>query len=121
MRIIESKAAKGLCCAYRCGKKKAYKQKFCHKHKGRQNKKANLLYYTFRILKGNAKRRGKLFTLTLEQFGSFCTKTKYLDLKGRLPTSASIDRIDPSRGYEVGNLQILSLSENSEKGEDDPF
>lgn len=27
----------------------------------------------------------------------------------------TIDRIDPSRGYELGNIQVLSLTENCRK------
>lgn len=37
-------------------------------------------------------------------------------LKGRTKKSASIDRIDPRKGYEIGSIQVLSLQENSSKG-----
>ena len=122
MIVIESKSAKGLCCAYGCPKKKAERQRFCHKHKGRSNKATNLLSYTFIMLRGNAKQRNKVFTLTIEQFQEFCNKTNYLELKGRSRFGASIDRINPGKGYEAGNLQLLTVSDNAKKRwEEEPF
>jgi len=76
----------------------------------------NPLGYTYSRLKQNAKRRRKTFTLTLEQFGQFCTETNYLELKGKQGSNLSIDRINNGKGYEVGNLQVLTLSANSRKG-----
>ena len=64
---------------------------------------------------GNAKRRGKDFRLTLAEFELFCEQTNYLVLKGKTAKSASIDRIDHTRGYFIDNIQVLSLSDNSKK------
>ena len=124
MNIIENKREKGLCVAYLCTVKTFNSNRFCPKHQKRQQKEINPLAYVFNALKSNAKRRKKDFSLTLEQFGAFCEETNYLELRGKTGASASIDRRDPLQGYHLDNLQILTLSENSSKGqsaEDAPF
>jgi len=75
------------------------------------------------LLKSNAKRRGKFFDLTLEQFKTFCIDTGYMAGKGKKATSLSIDRIDVEKGYTIDNLQILTLTANTVKRheEDYPF
>lgn len=70
----------------------------------------------FALLKSNAKRRGIEFKLTFEQFKEFAIETQVLVGRGRKKTSYHIDRIDALKGYEVGNLQVLTSSENSRKG-----
>lgn len=70
-------------------------------------------YYT---LKSNAKRRGKEFDLTPEQFEQFCRKTLYIGYKGRTGTALSIDRIDSSKGYTMDNIVVLTNRENGAKG-----
>lgn len=114
---IESKRSKGLCVAFRCSNTNVGSDKFCSKHRKRQQKKNNLVAYTFNLLKSNAKRRGKFFDLTLDQFKTFCKETGYLVLKGKKCESASIDRIDHSLGYSIDNLQVLSLRDNGTKGQ----
>lgn len=104
-----------LCPVSRCRRYKGQKKKLCHKHHAQQQKENNPVGYTYTILKQNAKRRGKVFTLTVEDFREFCTETNYLELKGRTKHEMSIDRIDHLRGYEKGNLQILTVSENVTK------
>ena len=121
-KIIPAKKEKGLCVACRCSNKRHAPNRFCHKHHKRFQKESNPTVYVFGALKQNARRRGKAFTLTIEQFKDFCTRTGYLRLRGKTGKSASIDRIDPSRGYTADNIQILSLSANSKKGvKDCPF
>jgi hypothetical protein len=105
-----------LCQAYRCTENKAPKKRFCHKHHARFQKETNPIGYTFNLLHQNAKRRGKEFKLTLGEFKTFCEETNYIELKGKTKKSASIDRIDPRKGYEIGNIQVLSLQANSSKG-----
>jgi hypothetical protein len=119
--IIKNKDPK-LCCAYRCKNRRQKRDRFCSKHRKRYKKETNPEAYHFDILRSNAKRRGKDFKLTLEEFKLFCEDTSYLKLKGRSAKSASIDRIDPEKGYEYGNIQVLTLAENSAKRHiDTPF
>lgn len=116
MKIIESKREKGLCVAYRCANGTFRNDRFCPRHQKLRQRENNPLAYVFNALKGNARRRKKEFSLTLEQFGAFCKETNYLELRGKKGSSASIDRRDSSKGYHIDNIQILSLAANSSKG-----
>ena len=71
--------------------------------------------YAYCTLKANAKRRGKEFSLTFDQFKKFAIETNYLRGKGKQSTSYSIDRIDNERGYTVDNIRIMTLADNSRK------
>jgi hypothetical protein len=66
-------------------------------------------------LKHNAKRRGKEFELTLEQFTKFAIETEYINKKGRNKTGYTIDRINPNLGYTINNIQVLTNSQNVKK------
>ncbi len=68
--------------------------------------------YAYRHLKANAKRRGKPFDLTLEQFTEFAQRTEYMTRRGRTASSYHIDRIDPEKGYTASNIQVLTNREN---------
>lgn len=118
-KIISHKKAKGLCVAYRCNNKHTSKDRFCSKHSKRYQKYTNPYKYTFHQKKYRAIERGIEWNLTLDQFIAFCDEHNYMDTKGKTKTSASIDRIDPLKGYELGNLQILSLSDNTKKMHED--
>jgi len=87
----------------------------CSKCNMRWLKEHHLDTYTFNILRCNAKRRGKIFNITLNQFRKFCKETNYLELKGKNASSASIDCKIPEKGYSYENMQILTLAENTIK------
>lgn len=113
----------GECCAYRCKNSCKKNDRFCAKHRHRYTKEVNPVNYVYDTLRCNAHRRGKLFTISKEYFIKFCEETGYLEKRGKTGKSASIDRIDPNKGYEEGNIQVLSLSANSSKMHSDkaPF
>lgn len=69
----------------------------------------------FQNLRANAKRRGKEFSLTFDQFKKFAIETNYLAGKGRTSKSFHIDRINEDEGYHIDNIQILTNSENVKK------
>lgn len=77
--------------------------------------KKNPARYAYNNLRGNARRRGKEFELTFEEFQQFCIKTKYLNGKGRSATGLHIDRINPKLGYTKDNIQVLTNRENVQK------
>ena len=66
-------------------------------------------------LKGNAKKRGKAFTITFEQFKSFCVETEYMVKKGIYKDSFHIDRIREEEGYHAWNIQVLENHKNVKK------
>lgn len=76
----------------------------------------NAMKYCYCSLKSNSKRRGKIFTLTFEQFKRFCVQAEYVVGTGKTKNSFSIDRIDNSKGYTIENIQVLTVSENAKKG-----
>ena len=102
------------CSEHRCTRKPYAKGK-CRRHYQRQLRRENPLEYAFRTLKDNAKRRGKEFALTLEEFEKFAVKTAYMHRKGRGRYSYTIDRIDPEKGYTLDNIQVLTNQDNVRK------
>lgn len=114
-KIIPHKKAKGLCVAHSCANKHTPRNRFCAKHSHRYQKWKNPIKYTFHQKRGRAKERGIEWNLTLDEFIQFCEENDYMNKKGRTASAASIDRIKSHIGYEVGNIQILSLSANSKK------
>ena len=95
------------------GTSKSYR--FCYKHARQYQKINNPLRYWFDVLRQNARRRKKPFELTIEEFRDFCETSQYLIFKGKNAGGYTIDRIRHWEGYKKGNLQILTLSQNSRK------
>lgn len=69
----------------------------------------------FNNLRSSARRRGIPFHLTFGEFVAFAMEHDYLTRKGRASLAAQIDRIENDVGYESGNIQILTASENVAK------
>lgn len=93
------------------GKRSSY----CNHHRHEIEKERDPVAFAYRKLKSNAKLRGKTFTITIDDFRAFCQKLPYMVGKGRTKDSYHIDRIDNSKGYEPGNLQLLTNAENRRK------
>lgn len=74
-------------------------------------------------LKHRAKRRGKLFLLVRECFHCFAKITGFKNVHTSEYGSEfmTVDRIDSRLGYMSGNIQFLTLSENSAKGNRDQY
>jgi hypothetical protein len=109
-------AAPGRCPVRWCRNPSRKDRRLCHKHHAQKYRANNPIKAAYKILRDNAKRRRKVFTLTLEEFTSFCMATTYLDEKGCERHCLTIDRIDPSKGYTFDNIQPLTCSENTIKG-----
>lgn len=90
-------------------------RRFCHTCTKRKYRQKYPLKYWYDTLKMNAKRRGKVFDLTLDQFENFCIKTGYNEKKGKTADSLSIDRRDAEKGYTKSNIRAISLSDNSKR------
>lgn len=115
------KHRKGLCIVHYCGKhtKKRENGTYplkCSACRRREWAEKNPEKYLYGNLKGNARRRGKVFTITLEQFKEFLKEENYLErVRGRGKHCISVDRVDNSKGYEPGNLKAVTVSDNSIK------
>lgn len=87
----------------------------CYSCEKKRYAEAHPVKYAYQVLRQNARRRGKEFSLTFEQFEKFCYETDVLHGRGRSATSYHIDRIDDSKGYTIDNIQVLTNSENIQK------
>lgn len=79
------------------------------------DKERNPYPYLFAALRANAKRRNKPFNLSFSEFKFWCKETGYHHKCGRSPGMYQVDRIDITKGYELGNIQIMEGLENVRK------
>lgn len=88
----------------------------CSACKRREWAENNPEKYLYANLRGNARRRGKVFKISYDAFLAFLVKENYLRRKrGRTKTSVSVDRDRNELGYIEGNLRAITLQENSVK------
>lgn len=73
----------------------------------------NPLKYAFNNVRDSARRRKIPFLLSLREFEAFCQRTGYLTKKGKEFQDLTIDRIDPSKPYQVDNIRTLTWIDNS--------
>jgi hypothetical protein len=73
------------------------------------------------MLIDNARRRGVEFRLTVKQFIDFLENSTYQDKRGIWKTCLHLDRKDHTKGYVAGNIQTLTCSENSAKGNKEKY
>lgn len=118
MKTSQDKKNKGQkCCAYACTNKPVYKLGgLCSKHYRQKRRIIDPVACRYNGFKGNAKRRNKEFTITLDEFRIFCQRTGYCIVKGRRGKNATIDRRCNIHGYHIWNIQLLTLTENCRKG-----
>ena len=83
----------------------------CPKCRSRDWRKNNPLRAAWRIIKDRARRKKRQFDLPFESFKAMAEASGY-------PNGRAIhcDRIDPTRGYTLDNIQFITGSENSIKG-----
>ena len=104
-----------LCKTPCCRRQAAEGRNECHKCRSQKYRERNPLVSLYHTVKAHAKARGILFLLTCEQFKNFCHETGYHLTKGRTAEAMSIDRIRGNEPYQVGNIQLKSVSSNSIK------
>lgn len=107
-------------------------EKFCRKRRPKKGKRfvglrcsccarrkwaeENPVKYVLANLRGNARRRGKEFSLTLEEFKKFTEKEKYFEKpRGREKLSISVDREKNEFGYHAWNIKAITIQANSVK------
>jgi hypothetical protein len=74
----------------------------------------------FNTTKGNAKRRGKNFTLSFEDFCNTIIEPCYYcnnKLGEKSTMGSGLDRLDNNKGYEIGNVKSCCGNCNQIKGE----
>lgn len=108
----------GVCPVKHCARGSANREALCHKHQKKRWRTRHPERSSFRALQDHARTRGIVFTIT---FADFMAAAKdfpfHQDKPAHYKDYLSIDRIDNKRGYEPGNIQALTVSENAMKGE----
>lgn len=119
-KISEAKKIEGrYCCAYGCrSSPNPKKVGLCHKHYAIYRRQKDPIYDRYVNFKGNALRRCKEFSITLEQFRNFCQETGYIIKKGYRGKNCTVDRIRNWEGYHIGNLQLITNKANIRKYHD---
>lgn len=117
-KISISKKKEGrFCCAYACRNKPVKKKGgLCHKHYARKVRELDPVQSRYNQFKGNARKRNKEFTITIEEFRHFCKRTGYIITKGNRGQNATIDRRCNAHGYHLWNIQLLTNRQNARKG-----
>lgn len=101
-----------ICKTRKCKKGAAPKSNRCYTCTKRLYRERHPIRNAYNNLRQNAKRRKKDFDLSFEQFKKWAIETSYIKKRGRTATSYHIDRIDPMKGYTLGNIRALTNSEN---------
>jgi len=116
----EAKKAEGIyCAAYACRNKPCAKKRgLCHKHYHIHRRIVDPVYDRYVNFRGNALRRCKDFTITLEQFREWCDKEGYIVKRGCRGKNATIDRVINTEGYHIWNIQLLKNMANIRKYHD---
>ena len=109
------KKAKHLCKTKYCRRSKNGHRSLCNTCEARAYRARHPIKYVYDTLKRNAKRRDKIFTITLVDFTEFIAGTDYLERRGRKNENLTIDRIDNNKGYILGNLRVMTNLENKKK------
>lgn len=104
-----------VCNTKRCGGECRPGRRFCSKCYKRKSRANKPILSAYTNLKSHAKERGILFNLSLSHWYKFCEETGYIQGKGTEAHSLSVDRIKPWLGYVDGNIQVLTISENTKK------
>jgi hypothetical protein len=103
-----------MCKTENCNKKPE-KGNYCYACLKSRYRKRHPIKAAYQNLRNSAKRRGKVFDLTFEQFKEFAIKTDYIVNSGRKAESLHVDRIDENGPYSIDNIQVLPNSRNVKK------
>lgn len=113
---LKRKRASGVCATPRCTKAPRTGENLCARCRDRIWRSRHPEHHLWNNLKKSAKRRGIQFTITVEEFKQFSDANGLVATVGRGAESATVDRIDSSRGYSLDNLRVLSNRENGRLG-----
>lgn len=115
MNLLMKQKNKNKCITDKCKRSREGNNATCRSCRYKKEKDNDLVAWSYRTLKANAKRRGKDFTLTLDQFREFCFETELMTNRGRKSLSFTVDRIENNKGYHIDNIQVLTLKDNLRK------
>jgi len=105
----------GRCITPFCAKKAGKRTRYCPACARRLWAEKYPEKYVFANLRGNARRRKKDFSLTLEEFLGFISENDYMKLRGRGRLCLSIDRKRNWEGYHKDNIRAITVASNVSK------
>lgn len=102
------------CAEKHCNRPAAKGRSRCHRCRSRKFAREHPFAYHYNALRNNARRRGKPFTISLADYIALWEDhpDKWAEKCSEGECQWQIDRIDPTKGYVPGNLQILSKRKN---------
>ncbi len=98
------------CTVKYCRNQRQHNRLICAKHRMQQWRRNNPITEILNTIRSRARKKGIACSLTLVEFKQFCQEHNYT------PGVHHIDRIDPTDGYRLHNIQVLGGSENIAKG-----
>lgn len=104
-----------ICKSDGCNNKKIKNRTICGKCKLRRYREKSPIKSSYQNLRSNAKRRGKIFTISFEYFSKFAVETEYIYKKGRTKLGYTIDCIKEELGYVEGNIRSIPNTDNVKK------
>lgn len=120
---IKTRTTPSTCCVSRCSgdagntKKRVGDCWFCGKHWTQRWRLGSPKQAGFFTLMTHARERGIAFTIPFTYYLGLMDAAAAWDLEAeKRGDIVTIDRIKASRGYEIGNVRAISLSENVVKG-----
>lgn len=114
--VLKTYSHPGRCIVRLCRKKAQKHRRFCRRCRQRRYIADNPVSYAYSKLKQHAKERKIAFELTPLEWECFCEATGYHELKGRNSWAMQVDRKDETGPYSLDNIQLLTTSENTAKG-----
>lgn len=115
---FKKKPGAGFCPVKGC-RKDGHKNKMglCHAHHQYRWRMQSPKKSTYATLRDHARGRGIAFTISFEYWQGITDAHRFFahESVGRADM-LTIDRIDATKGYEPGNLTIITMSENGAKG-----
>jgi hypothetical protein len=121
MFTLKENPGPGLCVVLGCRKKhvpetRGGKLHLCCRHYQERWRRQNPKQAAFATLRDHARGRRIKFTLTFAHFVEITTAAGYWNQSSdNFANCLSIDRIRAGMGYEDGNVQVITVSENSAK------
>ena len=115
----KKKLKNGKCVVKFCRRNHKKESKYCRHHLYLREIEVNPEKVAYNNLKGNAKRRGKEFSLTFDEFLYFLKlNPDHMIKKGKGLKSLQIDRINNNEGYKLSNIRSITMKENLRKYHD---
>ncbi len=103
------------CKTPRCKKRPAKARLVCPCCRMREWRKKHPLKAAYAKLRDHARGRGIEFNLPRATFEKLATITGYITQSGLFGQCLTIDRKDNTKGYVIGNVQVMTRSKNTEK------